>query len=731
MKNEAVNNLKEKLTNFVNKKCLDNYYDYMEILFIADYLNARGHRGISELGYSHLSNRNDGFYDLMYEVDAVRDNSDRLEVIEHLLACFKQKVASSSYCLDQEPWVVNLIKISRIFQLNENEIDFLMILFHVHHLDLVDNTLSQIQISTTSKLLEVMEDIWALPRKHLQMVLAKESGLISNEIILLDLGGFTSSLKGRASLDINFIQAVGSEGCGDDELQSYFFKYEHKTTLRHESFLLKMDELEKLKKIMCQSKRENLIGINILIYGPAGTGKTEFIKMVAEKSGIKLAVIQIKDSSENSYSSPKRNHQYGDSYKGKMLALRFCSKICESQKNNVILMDDADDILNMDDGSISKFSGGSSRNRPTLLKALEENKTPVIWIVNNYQEIDPAIKRRFTWSLKFDYPRPRERIEIWKNVIEETKVNFSFGESELKRLAYYYPLTPALITNCIKSSQMISDDQVELDELEHQLQRSCELMYDIKPKNMSSKFNFSQKDYNVDWIHSSYSVEKIVKAMSRFVNDHGHHEKSNSLSLCIGGRSGTGKTAFAHYLSHQLCRKIIVKKSSDLFSPFVGVTEANIADAFRVAEEQEAILFFDELDSFFKTRLNLDKPGVCSHINEVLTQMDSFKGVFIGASNFLNKLDYAYLRRFHMKVEFYPLHNELKMGAFKTFFPEIKLPGAGERKAFYKSLLNITCLCLGDFKAVQVKLQYLDEIDPYVYLKALASEVDDWCGPPD
>src|SRR5690606_29155470 len=68
--------------------------------------------------------------------------------------------------------------------------------------------------------------------------------------------------------------------------------------------------------------------------------------------------------------------------------------------------------------------------------------------------------------------------------------------------------------------------------------------------------------------------------------------------LCFYGPPGTGKTAFGHWLAHELEKPLMVRRVSDLVSPYVGVTEKNLARTFEKAGEEGAVLLLDEVDSF-------------------------------------------------------------------------------------------------------------------------------------
>lgn len=128
--------------------------------------------------------------------------------------------------------------------------------------------------------------------------------------------------------------------------------------------------------------------------------------------------------------------------------------------------------------------------------------------------------------------------------------------------------------------------------------------------------------------------------------------KARSGRLCLYGPPGTGKTAYGRWLAQQLDSPLLVKRASDLMSPFVGENEQNIALAFRQAAQDGALLLIDEVDSFLQDRRGAQRGWEVSLVNEMLTQMESFPGVFIASTNLMTGLDQAALRRFDLKVKF-------------------------------------------------------------------------------
>lgn len=90
-------------------------------------------------------------------------------------------------------------------------------------------------------------------------------------------------------------------------------------------------------------------------------------------------------------------------------------------------------------------------------------------------------------------------------------------------------------------------------------------------------------------------------------------------------------------------------------SPWVGETEQNLARLFVAIDAERSVLFLDEVDSFLRERGSARHGWEATQVNELLQQMERFPGIFVAATNLLESLDAAALRRFDFKLQFRPL----------------------------------------------------------------------------
>lgn len=119
----------------------------------------------------------------------------------------------------------------------------------------------------------------------------------------------------------------------------------------------------------------------------------------------------------------------------------------------------------------------------------------------------------------------------------------------------------------------------------------------------------------------------------------------------------------------------MVQRVSDLVSPYVGMTEKNLAAAFEKAGQDDAVLLLDEVDSFLHNRRKATQSWEITAVNEMLTQMESYRGLFIASTNLIRDLDEASLRRFDLKIHFGYLRQAQVQQLFSAHMQPLKLKG--------------------------------------------------------
>jgi len=158
------------------------------------------------------------------------------------------------------------------------------------------------------------------------------------------------------------------------------------------------------------------------------------------------------------------------------------------------------------------------------------------------------------------------------------------------------------------------------------------------------------------------------------------------------------------------------------YSPYVGMTERNLAQAFFEAETQEAVLVMDEVDSILASRDRAHHTWEVSFTNELLAQMERFRGILICTTNRLMDLDQDSIRRFNFKIGF----NYLKPGGNLLFYRKLlaHLATAPIEPSQFEDLQLIPDLAPGDFRLARDRcsLSSPDQVTDAVLIAALREE---------
>ncbi len=148
------------------------------------------------------------------------------------------------------------------------------------------------------------------------------------------------------------------------------------------------------------------------------------------------------------------------------------------------------------------------------------------------------------------------------------------------------------------------------------------------------------------------STLKIITHQDKLLNEWGLKKilkRGKGAVLNFHGPSGTGKTITAEAIAKQLGKQLLVVSYPELESKYVGETPKNIQKVFRLAMENDAVLVFDEADSFLGHRLtNITQAadyGVNVTRSTMLMEIEAYSGILIFTTNLMRNYDPAFARR--------------------------------------------------------------------------------------
>ncbi len=200
-------------------------------------------------------------------------------------------------------------------------------------------------------------------------------------------------------------------------------------------------------------------------------------------------------------------------------------------------------------------------------------------------------------------------------------------------------------------------------------------------------------------LNSSISVDVVIRMAQK--------AGSRGFSLMFTGGSGTGKTAFAHYLASRLGRRIIIATPSQILQKWWGNTERNIQHLFDAAKESGSVLLFDEIDTYLGKRgdvTEVNQKHWTTIVNTFLQEMERFSGIMIGTTNMKENVDSAFIRRFNRIVDFsYPGRTAVEH-LWERYFPQYMVSSQD-----LDALAQFGTLGPGDFANLWDTCRYMEE----------------------
>ena len=419
-----------------------------------------------------------------------------------------------------------------------------------------------------------------------------------------------------------------------------------------------------LVDLLAGATRERAHGVNILIYGPAGTGKTELTRAVAAAAGCPLHGIAEADEDGD---EPTR--------RDRVMALLLAQRVLGDRSGAALMFDEMEDLIGATERSGGDWFSKREGSKIFINRLLETNAAPVVWITNAIGNIDDAILRRMSFVLKLDLPPRRAAHRILGRIAGDEGAQPGHAITTLIDRA---PETASVLRVAVRAARLAGESDCGA-------RAATSLVRALRGGDLPPE---GPGDLDL----ALYETDRPLDRLFDDIRDLG----ALDVSLLLTGPPGTGKTALAHHLARTLDRPLLVRRASDLLSKWVGETEQNIAGAFADARHQEGVLLFDEADSLLFDRTRARASWEVGQVNEMLTWLDRHPLPVVAATNHPGHLDPATLRRFVFKLDLRPLGADRLRRAFTRFF---KLePPAG--------LTELRNLTPGDFAVVARQLRH-------------------------
>ena len=431
-----------------------------------------------------------------------------------------------------------------------------------------------------------------------------------------------------------------------------------------------------VERLMRGALKANAPGVNVLVYGAPGTGKTQFCRALADRLGVALHSVGESD-----------DYGWEPSRVDRLRELNLAQQVFGSSHRTLLLFDEMEDLLTSPIHFGLPFGKPSSRSRRAsegskvyMNRMLERNAAPTLWTSNSAERTCPTVLRRMVFAFELRKPSRKVRARIWARQLARHGIKADHDQAGA--LAREFDVTPGVAAGATAGAKLVEGGGVEAVRLG--VRSLARLMSGDQPPQRAPA------EFDPNLVHADLDAAALAERLARW--------GVRRVSLCLSGPPGTGKSAFVRYLAEGTGLEVVQKRASDLLSMWVGETERLIAAAFAEAREDRQFLVFDEADSLLADRRFAHRSWEVSQVNEMLTWMESHPLPFDCTTNFTERLDVATLRRFDFKIALGYLTPDQAHAAFRSFFGLAPPAELDEPRS----------LTPGDFAVVRRRAEVLD-----------------------
>ncbi|MDM1049331.1 AAA family ATPase [Sphingobacterium hotanense] len=172
------------------------------------------------------------------------------------------------------------------------------------------------------------------------------------------------------------------------------------------------------------------------------------------------------------------------------------------------------------------------------------------------------------------------------------------------------------------------------------------IIKDKEPVNLNDVFLSEENRLQIQQLTKEQLYVKDLQQYGLPVNN----------KVLLFGSSGCGKTTTAKAIANAVERPLIVLNLSNIINSRIGETSQNIKQVFDRAIRDKAVLFLDEFDQIGKARGEDENDvGEMRRLVNTMIQLIDYlpeQVMLICATNHIDIIDFALIRRFQLKISF-------------------------------------------------------------------------------
>ena len=317
-------------------------------------------------------------------------------------------------------------------------------------------------------------------------------------------------------------------------------------------------------------------GVNILLVGRPGTGKTEFAKTLAESAGMSL--FSIGEPRGNIEESCNTRH---DRRADRRNELRMAQTFLRPMPEAAVLCDEAEDAL-------ESTSGARLANH----RLMEENPVPVIYTANGLNDLGESMLRRFTLVLRFTAHGPTRQTTVLRRMLAESGIEGIDASACAQRLVDHLECPPGILSKAIETTRLVNGAEADLYRFCERLERTI-TTHCARPRlGPPARAALSWQAFS----HLDQDAEDARMTLAAVMG-----KKKKGINILLYGPPGTGKTEFARTLCGEVGARLYAIGNNEVGPQArlaVSRTEALDYALEALAVEPGAVVFFDEMEDF-------------------------------------------------------------------------------------------------------------------------------------